>query len=349
MTSLTQGQRIAKTLAPCEPAGEEAPPAAFLSLSERVLSFFVSVVVHSLLLLFLAIFVYGNRTEPAADESLESRVEVLPEQEAITEAEISVEEMLNASDEQDSSKVLKNVAQLANASAAPPVKVFVSTTNVAPVLSPQSGNGWGGDELAGLGEGAGSGKTAGNGNQEEGDGEVGFFGTKAKGKSFVFIVDCSGSMTTPTGMFVPRFQLPVTRFFRARQELYASLAQLSKNQAFYIIFYNHETFPMFFPRNAQALVPARPEFVGMARTWITKVEPGGGTDPREAFQLALALKPEVIFFLTDGAIPPATRLVAKQANKSRTIIHTIAFGILNHQDILKGIAADNGGRFRFVP
>ena len=69
---------------------------------------------------------------------------------------------------------------------------------------------------------------------------------------------------------------------------------------------------MFFPRNAQDLVPARTEHVNMARNWITQIQPGGGTDPREAFQLALSLKPEVIFFLTDGAIPPATRFVAKQ-------------------------------------
>ena len=143
--------------------------------------------------------------------------------------------------------------------------------------------------------------------------------------------------------------MPVTRFFRARQELYASLGQLSENQTFYVIFYNHQTFPMFFPQNAQALVPAKAEFLDKARNWIAKFEPGGGTDPREAFLLALSLKPEVIFFLTDGNIPPVTRFVAKQANKSRTIIHTIAFGIQNYQDILKGIAADNQGRFTFVP
>ena len=97
------------------------------------------------------------------------------------------------------------------------------------------------------------------------------------------------------------------------------------------------------------MAPATTDHLGLARTWIQNVIPHGGTDPQDAFRLALSLRPEIIFFLTDGAIPPGTRVVAKQSNKSRTRIHTVAFGLPNNQEILKGIAEDNQGRFRFVP
>jgi hypothetical protein len=300
--------------------------------------------------MILAIFVHFQANDSQLIEALEARMEPVPEPEAITVTDVLVEKMLNASDDMDSSKIQNAVRQLANASEPPPVTLAMfSNRGVLPAVMPRDGNGWRGDALAGLGETLGSGQVEGNGSQETGDGEVGFFGTKAKGKSFVFIVDCSGSMTTPTMIYQPRQQVPVSRFLRARQELYLSLGQLARDQKFYIIFYNHETFPMFFPQNAQAMLPATTDFLGLARNWIQNVVPGGGTDPRQAVQLALALRPEIIFFLTDGAIPSATRRVAKENNKSRTRIHTIAFGLKQNQDTLKGIAEDNQGRFRFVP
>ena len=73
--------------------------------------------------------------------------------------------------------------------------------------------------MSGNGSGGGDGDGGdGDGGDGTGKGEVGFFGTRAKGKSFVFIVDCSGSMTTPTTIPQPR-QPFTTRFLRARQEL----------------------------------------------------------------------------------------------------------------------------------
>jgi hypothetical protein len=302
------------------------------------------------LLLILAIFVSQRAEDEKLITALDVQMEPLPEPEAITVTDVSVEERLNAAEDTDSSKALDAVRQLANASAPPPKSVaMLSTRSLLPAMLTRDGNGFEGGALAGLGESAGSGVIAGNGDEEEGKGEVGFFGTKDKGKSFVFIVDCSGSMTEATGVIEPRTQVLVTRFLRARQELYLSLGQLAEDQTFYVIFYNFHTFPMYYPQNALGLAPATADHLGLARNWIQNVVPGGGTDPRMALQLALALKPDVIFFLTDGIIPPASRMVAKQNNKSRTRIHTIAFGIQNHQDILKGIAQDNQGRFRYVP
>jgi hypothetical protein len=349
MTSVATDERVAKSLPVRKHADEgqaEEMPTVF---SERVVSVFASAVFHAAVLLILALFVFQHAHEPDLIEVIEARMEPLPEPEAITIAEISVEERLNATDDTASSMLQEEMRPLANASEPPPIGAMLSNRGLRPLTIPHDGNGWKGDALAGLGESHGMGDFAGNGSEEEGDGEVGFFGTKAKGKSFVFIVDCSGSMRTPLLSYQPRPQGIVTRFLRARQELYLSLGQLARDQTFYIIFYNHQTYPMYFPQPATGMAPANDHHLGQARNWIQNIVPGGGTDPREAFQMALALRPEVIFFLTDGAIPPATRRVAGEHNQSRTRIHTIAFGLPDHHDILKGIAEDNQGRFRFVP
>lgn len=352
MTSLAKTQRIATNPslpAPDDPGEEEVAPGSF-RLVDSVVSFFVSVVFHSLVLFFLALFIHSHSPEEEPQEILTAELDTVPEEKSITIQDDDIQTLMSASDETDSSKLQADVRQLANASEPPPVSVPVVTDRGRlPADVSGSGNGWGGNALAGLGEGAGSGRVAGSGQGEKGDGEVGFFGTKAKGNSFVFIVDCSGSMTTRTGQVHPRLQIPLTRFIRARQELYLSLSQLRRGQTFYIIFYNNETFPMFYPRNAQSLVPASPDNLGWARRWIQKVKAGGGTEPQEAMRLALALRPQVIFFLTDGAIPGATRRIAKENNKSRTRIHTIGFGNKNNLEILRNIAKDNQGRFRFVP
>lgn len=334
-----------------EPIEEEPLPSFSPRWTESLLSFFVSIAFHSAVLMFLAIFVYSNSKtqEPLPAEILNAEIEPEEKIEELAIEEVEVDNLMAASDDTDSSQA-EDARELANASDPPPVKVVLAADRgVLPADVAGSGNGFGGNALSGLGETAGSGNAPGNGDGQRGDGEVGFFGAKDKGDTFVFIVDCSGSMTTATTTYNPRLQMALSRFVRARQELYLSLGQLGRAQKFYVIFYNSQTFPMFYPQNAKDLMPATPNNLGLARSWIQQAQPGGGTEPQDAFKLALALRPQVIFFLTDGAIPGVTRKIAKEHNVSRTRIHTIAFGTQNNEDILKGIAQDNQGRFRFVP
>ncbi len=171
--------------------------------------------------------------------------------------------------------------------------------------------------------------------------EVDFFGLKGMGNSFAFIVDCSGSMTEFAG--------DTTRFQRARSELHSALGQLTSRQKFFVIFYNHETFPQPFPRRRRGMLPGSRTGLRVIRPWIQEVTPGGGTLPLDSFKIALSLKPEVIFFLTDGQIPPETRDIARQENRSETVIHTIGFCVPDASGILKGIAGDHKGHFQYVP
>jgi hypothetical protein len=165
---------------------------------------------------------------------------------------------------------------------------------------------------------------------------VGFFGTRARADTVVFVVDMSGSMEGH-------------RFDRAVEELIRSLNLLEPSQKFFIFFYNGATYPMFEQRNAK-LMPATTGNRAKATKWIKAFRPEGDTAPEDAIEKALKLKPQVIYFLTDGEIPNTTRSTAQRFNtEHKTVIHTIAFEYEGGAEQLRGIAVDSKGKYRFVP
>jgi hypothetical protein len=165
---------------------------------------------------------------------------------------------------------------------------------------------------------------------------VGFFGTRARADSVVFVVDMSGSMADEG------------RFERAIDELIKSINLLQPSQRFFVFFYNNLTHPMLEQRTAK-LLAATPGNRTKAIKWIHSLRPDGDTFPDEAIERALKLKPQVIYFLTDGEIPNTVRKTAKRFNSDqKTVIHTIAFVYEGGAEMLRGIAIDNRGKYRFV-
>jgi hypothetical protein len=192
-------------------------------------------------------------------------------------------------------------------------------------------------DLNAMGIGAG-----GTGDGGEGGGRApglgaGFFGAKGAGKSFVYVVDMSGSMKGE-------------RFRRALSELIRSINKLSPEQSFYVIFFNDKMLPMFEPQPARGLLAATPGNKTRATRWIRGRKPSSTTDPNAALQKALGMKPEVIFLLTDGELddPAAVRNMIRQENKTGVVIHTIAFENEDGATTLETIAGENNGTFRFV-
>lgn len=190
------------------------------------------------------------------------------------------------------------------------------------------GNGKGGGVGDGQGKGRGKGKGFGNG-------RVGFFGTEGNGTKFVFIVDCSRSMKDE-------------RFGRARNELSKTLEFLTEDQEFSIIFFSNHAIPMYAPKEAAGLVKVDESTRKKARKWMMSRGAFGDTYPDEAFQMALRMKPDVIYFLTDGEFSPSARDVCRRENTDNVTIHTIAFCTRKGESLLRDIASDNGGRYRFV-
>ena len=163
---------------------------------------------------------------------------------------------------------------------------------------------------------------------------IGFYGVKASGRRFVFVTDCSSSMSGYP-------------FERLKDELRSSINGLPQNAEFFIVFFNSGALPM----PAQEMVRATPKHKRTYLDWVDQVPSDGGTDPSAAIEIALGLKPSVVFLLTDGAFSPEpTFTVIKQRNRHRqSQIYTIAIGQRAAEQVLQRIAKENKGTYRFVP
>lgn len=172
-------------------------------------------------------------------------------------------------------------------------------------------------------------------NDRKGQGKVTFFGKEVQANSVAFVIDASKSMSG-------------TRFQRARTELLNALNKLEPNQTFFVVFYTNETFPMFFPDNTIKLIPADQTNRQRVFNWIEQSQAQGGTQPQLAIALTLKLKPDVVFFLSDGDIPVETQGIVKYHNEG-TAVHTITFGSDVGSRIMRQIALRNSGEYRFIP
>ena len=188
-----------------------------------------------------------------------------------------------------------------------------------------------GTEGDGLGSGLGTGSGAG----------AEFFGIRARGQRFAYVVDVSGSMGQNG-----RLEL-------AMAELARSLVALPDFAEFKIALYSNG---VQVPDIQNTWLRASNSTVNSVRAWIQNVLPGGDTQPMPAFKYLFKSgdqPPDTIFFLTDGLIPPRTEeeviLLNDTSRRRPAIINTIAFSADASQQVLRNIAAQTDGIFRFVP
>jgi len=165
-----------------------------------------------------------------------------------------------------------------------------------------------------------------------------FFGMKAAGQSVVYVVDCSSSMNVP-------HTRSATRFHRLKIELLNSVASMKPNQSFYIIFFNDHPIPM----PARTMQPAKPALQRQYLGWMARIRANGMTDPLSSLKMALRLRPDVIYFLTDGNFHFKTAVSLSRIRQSRSVIHTITFGEREAEPLMKSIAVANRGTYRFIP
>ena len=166
-------------------------------------------------------------------------------------------------------------------------------------------------------------------------GNVSFFGKDVQANTVAFVIDASKSMSG-------------TRFQRANLELVNALGKLQPEQRFFVVFYTNETYPMFFPDNTIELIEASQRNLGRVFNWIDQSQVQGGTQPQVAIAMTLKLKPDVVFFLSDGDIPFETQGIVKYNNVS-SAVHTITFGSDVGAEIMRQIALRNDGEYRFIP
>lgn len=191
----------------------------------------------------------------------------------------------------------------------------------------------GGSLLSGVGSGG-----FGVGEGEGGGGLGALFASHTPGQSVVFIVDASGSMNHP---YPGRAR---TRFGRVKLELIESIAKMTEDQRFFIMFFNDFAVPM----PANRLMEATPEAKEKYLRWMTGVSAQGETHPEQALQIALQLKPEIIYFLTDGKFNPGVVNLVASWNRGRVPIHTICLDSTAGIKLLQDIARQSGATYKYV-
>ncbi len=183
------------------------------------------------------------------------------------------------------------------------------------------------------GSGSGEGTTL-----EGGGAGTTFFGVSSRGTRFAYIVDVSGSMSEEGKIDVCMSQL-------AR-----SIELLPDYASFYIVLFASQ---IAVPPMQNGWTRARDATVSRFVRWLNQIDPGGGTRPQPAFRKVFSIeeRPDVIFFLTDGQIPPDTVAVVAALNGRgrRVAVNTIAFGNPASQEYLKEISRNSGGVYRYVP
>ncbi|MGC3967967.1 MAG: hypothetical protein QM775_11540 [Pirellulales bacterium] len=137
-----------------------------------------------------------------------------------------------------------------------------------------------------------------------------FFGVGAKGKSFAFVVDTSGSM------------FENARYQRCQMELIESIRSLTPDQKYFVVFFNNQTHPM----SAKRLILAKPDFLKQTVPWIQTMQPVGTTEPWPALLMSLRMRPDAVYFLTDGAFDEdVVEKIRAHSSTKKIPIHTIAF------------------------
>jgi hypothetical protein len=175
----------------------------------------------------------------------------------------------------------------------------------------------------------------------EGDrAHVRVFGLEGVGNKFVYLFDRSTSMEGP----------PLAA---AKQQLLASLDSLESVHQFQIIYFNNDL-RIFTPPGPQRIPFATEQNKNAARTFVGQIQAVGGTERLPALLHAVALAPDVIFFLTDADDPMPTYELAQLSSRNRygkTSIHVIEFGIgspRRSENFLVRLARDSGGQYVYV-
>ena len=177
-----------------------------------------------------------------------------------------------------------------------------------------------------------------------GPGDTSFMNIVGNGQTFVYVIDISSSMGGG-------------RLDLAKSQLKSSLRLLKPNQRFQILFYNDQVKPVEFRTGPkQDLYEATVVKVQLAEFAIDAEEASSGTKHMPPLLAALALNPDVVYFLTDGAEPslsPAELKAIRRANRSDAQIHVVEFasGARESRDPtwLQHLASQSGAKYVYIP
>jgi len=148
----------------------------------------------------------------------------------------------------------------------------------------------------------------------------------------VYVVDRSGSMTDSLEI--------------VKAELRRSVSDLEEGSQFHIIFYSSGP---AIEMPTRRLVHATEHNKQLAFEFIDPIVAAGGTDPSQAIERAFAVKPDLIYLLTDGEFDRSIIDLVKQRNVGGKVkVYTIGFLYSPENRVLREIAEQNGGKYKFI-
>jgi hypothetical protein len=147
----------------------------------------------------------------------------------------------------------------------------------------------------------------------------------------------------------------ITPLVAAKAELVKSLEDLNPGNKFHIIFYNHESW-VFDPggrSSHRGLITLTDDSRKRAIGFIASVYGDGQTRHVPPLEMAIRMKPDVIYLLTDGEEKddPSPEELARlrKLNKGRSRINVIQFVFAPGVDsALEDLAKENGGRHIYM-
>jgi hypothetical protein len=175
----------------------------------------------------------------------------------------------------------------------------------------------------------------------QGQAQVRVFGVEGVGKKFVYLFDRSTSMEGP----------PLKT---AKQQLVQSLQSLDNLHQFHIIFFNQQQRHFSVPGAGRRIPFATDRNRQLAAKFVGGITADGGTDRLPALRAAIAMQPNVIFFLTDADDPmPESELedLERLNRRAGATISTIEFGRgprTTTSNFLTELAARTGGQYGYV-
>jgi len=167
------------------------------------------------------------------------------------------------------------------------------------------------------------------------------FGVEGVGTKFVYLFDRSASMQGP----------PLAA---AKHQLIESLNSLQSIHQFQIIFFNNELQQFDITGGGKRIAFATERNKNLAAKFVGGITADGGTDRFTALGAAVALRPDVIFFLTDADSPmPQSELaqIARLNRRANATICTIEFGHgpqRRSDNFLVELARITGGQYGYV-
>ena len=155
-------------------------------------------------------------------------------------------------------------------------------------------------------------------------------------RSVAYVCDASGSM--------------INHFSALLDQIEHSVHRLKPVQSFNIIFFQEEFAAGI---DAHNLLPATAANKARAAQFLSAATASGTTDPLPALEMAMRIKPELIWLLTDGDFPnndDVLHFIRKNNPNGRIQINTIAFVQRGdaYEKVLRTIAKENRGEFRYV-